>query len=193
MGDSFFQVPSDRLDRLADAWVIDPERGRVLYDRGVRSRWRMPVRFCSGGGGLVSSTADYHRFCRMLLNGGALDGVRLLSPKTVALMTANHLPANALGVAGDLTDLSRSMFSESQNAGIGFGLGFAVTQDPAKAMLHGTAGEFYWGGLFSTFFFVDPVEKIIAIFMTQLMPSSAYPVRRELKTLIYSALGETTI
>ncbi|CAN5318053.1 serine hydrolase domain-containing protein [soil metagenome] len=188
MADSFFQLPADRTDRMTDAWSIDPERGRILYDRGAKSRWRMPVKFHSGGGGLVSGTADYHRFCRMLMGGGMLDGVRLLSHKTVALMTANHLPGG-----GDLTDLSRSLFSESQNAGVGHGLGFAVTQNPAKAMLHGTAGEFFWGGLFSTFFFVDPVEQLIAIFMTQVMPSSAHPIRRELKTLIYSALSETYI
>jgi CubicO group peptidase (beta-lactamase class C family) len=186
MTDTFFQVPEDRLDRLADAWVVDPERGRILYDRGARSRWRMPLQFASGGGGLVSSSADYHRFCRMLLNGGVLDGVRLLSPKTVALMTANHLPGG-----GDLAGLSQSMFSESQNAGIGYGLGVAVTQDPVRAMLHGSRGEYYWGGLFSTSFFVDPAEGLIAIFMTQVMPSNLHPVRRELKTLIYSALSET--
>lgn len=186
MTDSFFQVPADRLERLADAWSLDPDRGRILYDRGARSRWRMPLHFCPGGGGLVSTTADYHRFCRMLLGGGALGGVRLLSPRTVALMTANHLPGG-----GDLASLSRAMFSESQNAGIGFGLGVAVTQSPARAMLPGSPGEFYWGGLFSTYFFIDPVEELIAVFMTQVMPSSAFTVRRELKTLIYSALVET--
>jgi CubicO group peptidase (beta-lactamase class C family) len=186
MNDTFFQVPADRLDRLTDAWTIDSQRGRILYDRGAKSRWRMPLQFYPGGGGLVSSTADYHRFCRMMLDGGIVDGVRLLSPKTVALMTQNHLPGGA-----DLSTLSRSMFSESQNAGVGFGLGVAVTQNPAKGMLHGSPGEYYWGGLFSTYFFIDPAEQLIAIFMTQVMPSSAHPVRRELKTLIYSALSET--
>ena len=186
MADSFFQIPADRTDRLADAWQVGPGGTRQLYDRGARTRWRMPLRFCSGGGGLISSAADYHRFCRMLLRGGELDGARLLSPKTVALMTRNHLPGG-----GDLAGLSRSMFSESQNAGIGFGLGFAVTQDPAATLLPGTAGEYYWGGLFSTYFFIDPVERLIAIFMTQLMPSSTYPVRRELKTLIYAALADS--
>ncbi|MDX3909762.1 MAG: serine hydrolase domain-containing protein [Sphingobium sp.] len=186
MTDTFFEVPPDHQPRLTDAWQADNSGTRTLYDRGQNSRWRLPPRSYSGGGGLVSSTQDYHRFCRMLLRGGELDGTRLLSPKMVALMTANHLPGG-----GDLAGISRSMFSESQNAGIGFGLGFAVTCDPVAAMLPGSIGEYYWGGMLSTFFFVDPVERIVAIFMTQVMPSTAISVRRELKTLIYAALTES--
>ncbi|WP_070153916.1 serine hydrolase domain-containing protein [Sphingobium phenoxybenzoativorans] len=186
MADSFFQLPDDRTDRLTDAWSVEPGKPPVLFDRGGKSRWRMPDRFYSGGAGLLSSAADYHRFCRMLLCGGALDGVRLLSPETVALMTANHLPGG-----GDLSQFPHSVFGEPQNAGIGFGLGFAVTMDPAKAGLPGTPGEFYWDGLFSTSFFIDPVEHLICIFMTQVMPSFAFSIRRELKALIYSALSET--
>ncbi len=186
MQDSFFTVPAEKLPRLTDAWMLDTKGGRSLFDTAARSRWAKSAGFACGGAGLVSSTQDYHRFCRMLLRGGELDGARLLSPKTVALMTQNHLPGRA-----DLASLSTSMFSESQNSGIGFGLGFAVTQDPAAAMIAGTPGEYYWGGMFSTFFFVDPVERLIAIFMTQVMPSSAVQVRRELKTAIYAALTES--
>jgi len=109
--------------------------------------------------------------------------MRIVSRKTIDLMTMNHLPGG-----GDLTQHSRSLFSEVQNAGTGFGLGFAVTQDVARTMMPGSRGEFYWGGMYSTAFFVDPVEEITMVFMTQLQPSSVYPVRRELKTLIYSAL-----
>jgi CubicO group peptidase (beta-lactamase class C family) len=119
----------------------------------------------------------------MLVNGGALDGVRIVSPKTLQLMTANHLPGGA-----DLTQLSKSLFSESANAGVGFGLGFAVNIDPARNLIPGTAGEYYWGGMYSTAFFIDPVNRLTMVFMTQLMPSSSYPIRRELKTLIYSAM-----
>lgn len=183
MKDTGFRLPEDKRERLSDCWMLHPRRGTVVWDKADDSSWlREPV-LVSGGGGLLSTTADYHRFCRMLLNGGSLDGARILSPKSVSLMTRNHLPGGA-----DLTELSRSMFSEAVNAGQGFGLGFAVNMDPAKAMLPGSAGEFYWGGLFSTAFFIDPVERIHAVFMTQLMPSSSYPVRRQLKTLIYSAL-----
>ncbi|WP_088307997.1 serine hydrolase domain-containing protein [Novosphingobium sp. B 225] len=184
MNDTFFQVPEDKTDRLTDCYTFVPGKGRVLYDRGGESAWsRQPVQL-SGGGGLVSTALDYHRFCRMLLNGGELDGARIVSRKTLELMTANHLPGN-----GDLASMSRSLFSEATNAGVGFGLGFAVNMSPALNLLAGSAGEFYWGGMFSTAFFVDPVEEVTMVFMTQLSPSSTYPIRRELKTLIYSALS----
>lgn len=183
MADTGFHVPEFSLDRLTDAFVLHPERGRIHYDKAEESSWRTPPALISGGGGLVSTTADYHRFCRMLLAGGTFEGNRLVGRKTIELMTRNHLPGGA-----DLTKLSRSMFSEAIYAGQGFGLGFAVNMDPAKAMAPGSAGEYYWGGIFSTYFFIDPVERISAVFMTQLMPSSSYPVRRQLKTMIYSAL-----
>jgi len=109
--------------------------------------------------------------------------VRIVGRKTLQLMTLNHLPGGK-----DLSSLSKSLFSEAQNAGTGFGLGFAVNMDVAKSMMPGSIGEYYWGGMFSTAFFIDPVERISMVFMTQLQPSSAYPIRRELKTLIYSAL-----
>ncbi len=183
MNDTFFAVPADKIDRLTDCWTFVPGKGRVLYDRGGESAWsRQPVQL-SGGGGLVSTALDYHRFCRMLLNGGELEGVRIVSRKTLELMTMNHLPGN-----GDLATMSRSLFSEATNAGVGFGLGFAVNLNPAPNLMPGSVGEFYWGGMFSTAFFVDPVEEVTMVFMTQLSPSSTYPIRRELKTLIYSAL-----
>lgn len=183
MVDTAFYCPAEKLDRLTDAYAKHPRRGRVLNDPGEKSAWSAPPSFESGGGGLVSTTADYHRFCTMLLNGGDLDGARIVSPKTLDLMTANHLPGGA-----DLTQMSRSLFSEAANAGAGFGLGFAVNIDPARTMVPGSKGEFYWGGMYSTAFFVDPVERLSMVFMTQLMPSSSFPIRRELKTLIYSAL-----
>src|SRR5206468_11709936 len=131
---------------------------------------------------LVSTTADYHRFCQMLIGRGALDGVRIVSPKTLDLMTRNQLPGGA-----DLGAVSQSLFSEAGNAGIGFGLGFAMTLDPARTLVPGSEGEYFWGGQHSTAFFVDPVEKLHMVFMTQAMPSSD-PIRRQLKTLIYSAI-----
>jgi CubicO group peptidase (beta-lactamase class C family) len=184
MADTGFVVPADKADRLTDcyAWT-GPERGRVMYDRAEESVWLRAPRLLSGGGGLVSTALDYHRFCLMCANGGELDGARLLGRKTIELMTANHLPGDS-----DLATMSKSMFSETTNAGVGFGLGFAVTRDVARTMIPGSAGEYYWGGIFSTSFFIDPVERLHAVFMTQLSPSSLYPLRRELKTLIYSAL-----
>jgi CubicO group peptidase (beta-lactamase class C family) len=184
MNDTCFTVPANKSDRLTDAWMLDPERGTIVHDRGADSSWARPPAFLSGGGGLVSTTADYHLFCRMLLGRGTFDNIRIVGRKAFDLMTANHLPGGA-----DLTELSRSMFSEAMYSGQGFGLGFAVNMDPAKAMAPGSAGEFYWGGIFSTYFFVDPVERVSAVFMTQLMPSNSYPVRRQLKTMIYAALA----
>src|SRR3954470_16349845 len=183
MADTAFSVPGDKIDRLGDAWAFQPGKGAVMYDPGAKSAWARPPKLVAGGAGLVSTAADYHRFCTMLINGGELEGARIVSRKTLELMTANHLPGGA-----DLTELSRSLFSEAVNAGQGFGLGFAVNLDPARTMLPGTKGEYYWGGMFSTAFFIDPVERLHMIFMTQLMPSSTYPIRRQLKTLIYSAL-----
>lgn len=183
MVDTAFNCPAEKLERLTDAYVLHPKQGLVLNDLAEKSAWRTPPSFESGGGGLVSTTADYHRLCTMLLNDGELDGERIVSPKTIQLMTVNHLPGGA-----DLTQMSRSLFSEAANAGVGFGLGFAVNIDPTKTMVPGSKGEFYWGGMYSTAFFVDPVERVSMVFMTQLMPSNSYPIRREIKTLVYSAM-----
>jgi CubicO group peptidase (beta-lactamase class C family) len=185
MADTGFSVAADRHDRLTDCHAFTGPRydERTLFDRAQDSRWlRTPTLF-SGGGGLVSTALDYHRFCRACGNGGRWEDTRLLGRKTLELMTMNHLPGGS-----DLASLSRSLFSETQNAGIGFGLGFAVTQDPTKAMILGSRGEHYWGGMFSTSFFIDPVEDIHVVFMTQAGPSWIYPIRRELKALIYAAL-----
>ena len=137
---------------------------------------------------MCSTTADYLTFCRALINGGEIDGVRLLGPKTLKLMTSNHLP-NGL----DLPGLSRSLFSEATYNGIGFGLGFSVTMDPVKTMIPGSAGEYSWGGAATTSFWIDPAEELITIFMTQVLPSSAYPLRRELRTMVYAAITDSNI
>ena len=184
MDDTFFHVPEEKLSRLTDCYTFVAGQGRIMYDRGEASAWSRPPMLVSGGGGLVSTALDYHRFCRMCLDGGTLDGARILSRKSVELMTLNHLPGGS-----DLASMSRSLFSETTNAGTGFGLGFAVTTDVAKTLVPGSVGEYYWGGMFSTAFFIDPVERIIMVFMTQMSPSNLYPIRRELKTLIYSALN----
>jgi CubicO group peptidase (beta-lactamase class C family) len=199
MHDTGFHVPPDKAHRFAACYSADPpdrvsfvatERKAALYlqDDPATSAFLKPPSFMSGGGGLVSTAADYLTFCRALINGGEVGGVRLLSPKTIALMTTNHLP-NGM----DLPGMSRSMFAEATYNGIGFGLGFAVTIDPAKTLLPGSAGEYNWGGAAATAFWVDPAEELIAIFMTQLMPSSAYPLRRELRTLVYSAITESNL
>ena len=182
MHDTGFSVPREQASRLAACYAATPEGGIRLQDDPERSHYLKPPSFVSGGGGLVSTASDYLRFCQMLINGGTLDGARLLSPKTLQLMTSNHLPGGK-----ELPDLSVSLFSEAGYAGVGFGLGFSVTTNPARALLPGSEGDFSWGGMASTYFWVDPREELIVIFMTQLMPSTTYPIRRELRTLVYSA------
>ncbi len=186
MTDTGFDIAGGQADRLADAWAYQPGKPPKPTDRAAESKLLGPAKFHSGGGGLIGTIADYHRFSAMLLNRGELDGARILTPKTLQLMTCNFLPGGA-----DLASVSRSLFSESTSAGSGFGLGFAMVLDPAKALTPASKGEFYWGGAYSTAFFVDPLEGVTMVFMTQLYPSSAYPVRRQLKTLIYSALTES--
>ena len=186
MTDTHFGVAEGQSERLVDAYAYQPGHAPKMINAGATSKLNEPGAFDSGGGGLIGTIADYHRFSTMLLNGGDLDGARIVSPKTIRLMRTNHLPNNA-----DLTEMSSSLFSEANNAGTGFGLGFAMVIDPARTLMPSSLGEFYWGGAYSTAFFVDPVERITMVFMTQIYPSSTYPIRRQLKTLIYSALTET--
>jgi CubicO group peptidase (beta-lactamase class C family) len=190
MTDTGFHVPPEKASRLAACYTLGALGGAVetggapaLQDDPRTSNYLKPPAFFSGGGGLVSTAADYMRFARMLLGGGELDGVRLLGRKTVELMTANHLPGGA-----ELPQLSRSMFSEAAYTGVGFGLGLACTLAPAQTLTLGSAGDFFWGGAASTFFVVDPREDMVILLLTQLIPSSAYPVRRQLRTLAYGAL-----
>jgi CubicO group peptidase (beta-lactamase class C family) len=182
MTDTDFMVPAAKASRFAACYAATPKGGMTLQDDPQTSFFLKPPNFVSGGGGLVSTAADYLRFCRMLLNGGTLDGVQLVSPKTLELMSQNHLPGSK-----DLPDLAVSLFSEVTYQGVGFGLGFAVSTSPARGLLPGSPGDISWGGLASTYFWVDPREQLIVIFMTQLTPSATYPIRRELRTLVYSA------
>jgi CubicO group peptidase (beta-lactamase class C family) len=182
MVDTDFSVPEAKASRLAACYSASPDDRMQLQDDPEKSAYLRPPTFVSGGGGLVSTASDYLRFCRMLLNGGELDGARILSPRTIELMTVNHLPGEK-----ELPDLSVSLFSEATYAGVGFGLGFAVTLNPARTLMPGVAGDYSWGGMASTYFWIDPREELIVIFMTQLTPSASYPIRRELRTLVYSA------
>jgi CubicO group peptidase (beta-lactamase class C family) len=193
MVDTGFYVPEEKVSRFCACYAIGALGSKTastqeptLQDDSRTSAYLKPPTFVSGGGGLVSTATDYMRFARMLLQGGELDGVRLLGPKTLELMTANHLPGGL-----DLPRLSRSMFSEATYEGVGFGLGFATTITPSSTLIPGSAGDFFWGGAASTFFWVDPREDLIVLFLTQLLPSSAHPVRRQLRTLVYSAITES--
>jgi CubicO group peptidase (beta-lactamase class C family) len=188
MTDTDFFVPAAKAHRLAACYSADGKGGMTLQDDPTESSFLSPPSLISGGGGLCSTAADYLTFCRALLGGGELGGVRLIGPKTLALMTTNHLPGGR-----DLTEMSRSLFSEAGYAGVGFGLGFSVTMNPALTLIPGSAGEYAWGGAASTAFWIDPAEELIAIFMTQLIPSSSYPVRRELRTLVYAGITDSNL
>ena len=184
MSDAGFQVRDDAADRFAACYQHQPGGGYRLQDDPARSRYRQRPAFLSGGGGMVGTIDDYHRFTLMLLRNGELDGARLLGRKTVAYMASNHLPGNC-----DLAAMGQPVFSETSYEGIGFGLGFSVVHDPATANVLDSPGAFAWGGAASTYFWIDPAEEVIVVFLTQLLPSSTYPIRRELKTLVYQALA----
>lgn len=184
MVDTSFSVPDSKLDRFAANYRRGPDKKLELADDPLTSAYRTHPKFLSGGGGLVSTIADYYRFCEMLRRGGELDGARLIAPRTLKLMHANHLPGNQ-----DLTQLAIGNFSETSNEGVGFGLGFASTFDAAKAGSV-SSGEYYWGGAASTIFWVDPDADLIVIFMTQLMPSATFDFRGQLKSLVYASLAD---
>ncbi len=186
MVDTAFYVAPEKAHRFTACYTLSPEGQTVLIDDPTTSPFLKPPHFASGGGGLTSTSADYLQFVRMLLGRGTLNGKRLIGPKTLDLMTVNHIPGGR-----DLTQASVSLFSEAIYEGVGFGLGFAVTFDAPKTLIPGTSGDFFWGGWASTFFFVDPIEDLAVVFMTQLGPSNSYPNRRQIRTMVYSALTET--
>ena len=187
MKDTFFSVPEDKIERLMACYARNPNTGVITQSDpgGGASSYAKPPNVLSGGGGLASTIGDYFRFCLMLASGGELNGVRILSPKTLEFMTMNHLPGGKT-----LKDMGDKTFSESRMDGSGFGLGWAVTTDVVATTQPGSVGTFSWGGMASTFFWIDPVEDIIAIQMTQLMPSGAYPIRPQLQQLVYAAIEE---
>ncbi|MBV9154488.1 MAG: beta-lactamase family protein [Alphaproteobacteria bacterium] len=189
MNDTAFYVPSDKTERFASCY--QPEtggRGLKLQDDARESAYATPPLLESGGGGLVSTAHDYLRFCRMMLHGGSLDGAQILSPKTVALFSLNYLPNG-----GEVADMAfPGMFSESSYAGVGFSLGCGVNINVAKTRLPGSLGEYFWGGAAATAFWIDPKEELTVVFMTQVIGSEArLTLRRDLRTLVYSAITES--
>ena len=185
MADTTFTVPANKVGRLAANYTRAPGTSETtLMDDPADSPFARPQALLSGGGGLVSTAADYFRFTEMLRRGGELDGKRLLGPRTVAYMTTNHL-ANGSDLAGLATAGS---FSETRYDGVGFGLGFYVTIDPVRAQVPCRAGEYGWGGLASTAFWVVPAEDLVVIFLTQLVPSTTFDFRGQLKAIIHSAI-----
>jgi len=186
MNDTGFVVPDDKVDRFAACYRRDAAKNLVIVDDPQTSGYRNQPAFLSGGGGLVSTTGDYLRFCQMMLNGGELDGARILGRKTVELMTSNHLPPGR-----DLQSVAMpGGYGEVGFPGMGFGLTVAVAGPPAATQVIGSAGEYMWGGAASTIFWVDPVEDLTAVFMTQLLPSGTFNFRGQLKALVYAAITD---
>lgn len=190
MTDTAFQVAPEKLDRFATCYTLSnltgfvadgvapsADKSLVVQDAPETSKYTSPPVFLSGGGGLVGSTADYLRFCQMLLNGGVLDGTRILGRKTVEVMTMNHLPRELVPIAVTAPD-----------QGVGFGLGVSVLVDQAASGRLGSPGMYGWGGAATTRFWIDPVEELIGIFMTQFMPSGYYPVTTQFQRTVYQAL-----
>ena len=184
MKDTGFFIPKNKINRFASCYERTPKEYLKLQDTGDnKSGYSSSPLHLSGGGGLVSTTQDYYNFCQMLLNGGTFEDKRILSRKTIELMTSNHLPENQ-----DMVTMgSEGSFSEIRYKGVGFGLGFGVNIDLADTQNSGSVGSYNWGGAASTFFWVDPEEELICILMTQLMPSGYYPIRMQMQSMVYSA------
>lgn len=179
---SFWVQGDDRRERFTTNHLFFGGTTSVM-DRWDKSIYHRPPPMLSGGGGLVSTMADYLRFVQMLEQGGELDGVRLLSPRTVAYMASNHLPDGR-----DLNQMGQEGFAETYMEGMGFGLGFSVNLSPQANTALASVGEYGWGGAASTAFRIDPAEELSWVFLTQLLPSSTYPIRRQLQATIYQAL-----
>ena len=187
MSDTGFYAPADELPRLAALYTRGAD-GKAARIDVLGAAAREPRPMLSGGGGLVSTAGDYHRFTQMLLHradspAGQLDGARLLSPRAVGYMARNHLPGGV-----DLETFGRPLSAETPFRGVGFGLGFAVVIDPVAGKVVCSAGELSWGGAASTAFWIDPAEELTVSFFTQLLPSSTYPIRSQLRQLVYQSL-----
>jgi CubicO group peptidase (beta-lactamase class C family) len=180
MSNTTFHVPAGREDHFAACYVRGDDGRLQLQDDPVTSRFTKPTQ-APFGGALVSTASDYMRFCRFMLARGGAKSTHLLGRKTVELMMANHL-------GGDMAAIGPPRFAESSYRGFGFGLGFSVLLDPAQAQILGTPGECGWGGIASTAFWIDPAEDLAVVLMTQLMPSSQFALRRQLRTLVYQAI-----
>lgn len=186
MVDAGFSVPPEDAGRVTALYARTADKSLRLLDDPAESRLHRAPALQSGGGGLVGTIDDYARFCQMLLNGGQLDGVRVLGRPTVELMRTNHLPDD-----GELRDVAApGGYGEVGFDGTGFGLTVAVGLGPARTSAVGPAGIFMWGGAASTIFWIDPVEDLFVVFMTQLIPSGTFDFRGQLSALVYGAITD---
>ena len=184
MVDTDFFVPAHKVDRFAANYIKTPSRAMFPIEFPLQADYLKPPAMLGGGGGLVGTMADYIRFGDCLRAGGTLDGVRIIGRRTLELMGANHLKDGK-----SLNEMAIGLFSEATTVGAGFGLGLASTIDPVAAGSL-ASGDRYWGGAASTYFWFDPDDELTVVFMTQLMPSSSYDIRRQLKNLVYAAIED---
>ena len=183
----FWVDGEDRRERFTTNYLYFGGETTVM-DKWDRSGYLKPPAMFDGGGGLVSTLADYHRFTQMLISGGELDGARILGPRTIDFMTMNHLPGGQT-----LNEMGQVGFAEVVMEGLGFGLGFSVNQSPAANGAIGSVGDYGWGGAASTVFSIDPAEELVFILMTQLLPSRTYPIRRQLRAAVYQSLIDLSL
>ena len=184
MTDTAFYLNSAQMRWMAEAQV-DPATGKRPQFPDAADLTKEKVKWFSGGGGLLSTAADYSRFCQMLVNGGELDGVRLLSPKTLAVMASDQLPPNAARVA--ILEATQDL-TPVQELGQSFGLGFAVRTDVGHSPVSGSVGDYFWAGAAGTYFWIDPQEKLYAVMMLQVPFVQAGYLRRGLREIVYGAL-----
>jgi CubicO group peptidase (beta-lactamase class C family) len=180
MHDTMFVVDGERAPRLAQLYQATADGFATV---GAVAKAAVSERWTSGGGGLSSTAYDYHRFTQLLLRGGELDGVRLLSPGTIARMRSNHLPGNV-----DIEAFGRPIYAETPMRGVGFGLGFSTTIDVAASAMAASTGDYGWGGMAGTAFTVDPELDLTILFFTQVIPPSALPIRQLLRQLVHAAV-----
>jgi CubicO group peptidase (beta-lactamase class C family) len=182
MVDTTFHIDPSKLNRFCTLYGKTSDSKLGVLDRPDSSEYLLPVARQSGGSGLISTATDYLQFAHCILNKGELGGMRLLGPKTVELMTCNHLPSALLPIAFE---------GSEPMLGLGYGLGFGVMLNPAQGGVMGSAGDHGWGGYAETYFWIDPREDLAAIMMTQFMPSFTYPIRKEFRTAVYQALDKS--
>jgi len=182
MVDTAFHIDPAKLDRFCTLYGKTEHSDFGVLDTTQASEFLPPVSLQSGGAGLISTIPDFLNFTQCIMNQGELKGIRLLGPKTVELMTCNHLPLSLIPIAFEGTE---------PMLGMGFGLGFGVMLDPAQSGVMGSVGDCSWGGYAETYFWNDPQEELIAMFMTQYLPSQTYPIRKEFRTVVYQALDES--
>lgn len=183
MTETSFSVTDKDLPRFADCYVKTPEADQAPFDDNTKTPFhRDAAPTYSGGGGLLSTLGDYLKFAEFLRTKGARLSNQVLSVEMIERLTENQLD-------GDIAAMGPSSFAEMPMTGVGFGLGGGVILDPAKSGLAGTVGDFSWGGMASTYFWIDRKNALTGIFFTQLIPSSTYPLRGELKRLVHDALA----